>query len=58
MFGLVDGGRVFSDEPEADTWHTGVGGGVWLSFLESYSATLAVARGEITGVYVTVGFPF
>lgn len=58
VFGLVDAGRVFSDEPEAGTWHTAVGGGVWLSFLDAYSATLALARGEITGVYATVGFPF
>ncbi len=64
-FGLslgVDTGRVFfaGDPAGADGWHTGVGGGLWLSFLQRrQSVSVAVVDGaEMTGLYVRAGFLF
>lgn len=58
VFALGDAGRVFHEADRSGGWHVAAGGGVWVSFLQAWSATLAVARGSITGVYLTVGFPF
>ncbi len=58
VFGLFDGGRVFWDESESGKWHTAFGGGLWLSFLDAYSARLTVADGSETAMYLSVGFPF
>ena len=58
----ADTGRVFfaEDPADADEWHTGVGGGLWLSFLQRRrSASVAVMDGaEMTGLYVRAGFLF
>ena len=58
----ADTGRVFyaGDPAGADGWHTGVGGGLWLSFLQRrQSVSVAVADGaEMTGLYVRAGFLF
>lgn len=32
VFGFFDSGRVYSDNPEADTWHYGYGPGIWMNF--------------------------
>ena len=61
-FAAVDVGRVFfdSDSEEADGWHIGTGGGLWVSFLKR-RATLSVAMMEgedLTGIYLRVGFMF
>ncbi|MEQ9400342.1 MAG: hypothetical protein RJQ04_14365 [Longimicrobiales bacterium] len=60
VLGLVDSGRIFHpDGPgDSDRWHTAVGGGLWVSFLGAYSATLSLAHGDEWGAYLTVGFPF
>ena len=62
VFGLGDVGRVFyDDDPDgADTWHTGFGGGIWLSFIQpEHTLSVAVANGDdLTGVYVRAGFLF
>ena len=62
VFGLGDIGRVFYDEDPhgADTWHTGVGGGIWMSFIKRrHTLSVAVASGdETTGLYVRAGFLF
>ena len=54
VLALGDVGRVFVDGEASDTWHGAVGLGAWLTFLDVYSATLALARGEVTGIYLTV----
>jgi hypothetical protein len=60
VFGLGDAGRVWLSGESSDRWHTAVGGGVWVSFLNRASTlTLSVARSdERTGVYVHGGFTF
>ena len=62
IFGVGDVGRVFSDEdlPGASDVHTGIGGGLWFSFIDrSHTLSVAVVDGEdLTGVYVRAGFLF
>ena len=62
LFGAGDAGRViFAGDPDdADTWHTGVGGGLWLSFLQRRQ-TLSVAAvngDDLMGVYLRAGLTF
>ena len=62
LFGAADAGRViYAEDPDdADTWHTGVGGGLWLSFLQRRQ-TLSVAAvngDDLTGVYLRAGLTF
>ena len=62
LFGAADAGRVIypGDPDDADTWHTGVGGGLWLSFLQRRQ-TLSVAAingDDLTGVYLRAGLTF
>ena len=62
LFGAADAGRViFVEDPDdADTWHTGVGGGLWLSFLRRLQTlSVAVVTGDdLTGVYLRAGLVF
>jgi hypothetical protein len=60
VFALADGGRVFLDGESSDRWHTSVGGGIWLAFLDrSRTLTAAVAHSkERTAVYLRAGFAF
>jgi hemolysin activation/secretion protein len=60
IFGLVDRGRVFFEGESSDQWHTGAGGGIWLSFLRrENTVSLAAAHSEgHTRLYVTAGFAF
>lgn len=60
VFGLADVGRVFLEGESSDKWHTAVGGGVSLAFLDrAHTLSLAVASSEErTGVYVQAGFGF
>ena len=62
VFVAVDAGRVFyaEDPDDADKWHTGVGGGFWLSFLKrKQTLSVAVIKGDdLTGVYLRAGFMF
>lgn len=62
LFGAVDAGRViFAEDPDdADTWHTGAGGGLWLSFLRRWqTVSVAVVNGnDLTGVYLCAGLVF
>ena len=62
LFGAADTGRVFfaKDPEDADKWHTGTGGGIWLSFLQRLQ-TLSVALvsgDDLRGVYLRAGFMF
>ncbi len=61
-FAAVDAGRVFfADDPsEADSWHIGKGGGLWVSFAER-RATMSLAMMDSkdkTELYLFVGFMF
>ncbi len=62
LFAAADAGRVFhsGDPDDAGTWHTGVGGGLWLSFLQRLqSLSVAAVQGDdLTGVYVRAGLAF
>jgi hemolysin activation/secretion protein len=62
VFIAVDVGRVFyaEDANGADKWHRGVGGGVWLSFLQrKQTLSIAVINGDdLIGVYLRAGFMF
>ncbi len=62
LFGTADAGRVFydGDPASADRWHTSIGGGFWLSFLQRrHTLSAAVVKGDdLTGVYLRGGFMF
>ena len=62
LFGAADVGRVFhpGDPDEADDWHNGTGGGLWVSFLErGTTLNVAVMKGrDMTGVYFRAGYMF
>ena len=62
LFGTADAGRVFyeGDPPGTDKWHTSIGGGFWLSFLNRrHTVSAAVVKGDdLTGVYLRGGFMF
>ncbi|MBL3655464.1 BamA/TamA family outer membrane protein [Fulvivirga sediminis] len=57
--GHFDQGRVWSDEPENDTWHTGVGGGVWIAPLGRWVFTAVYTVGDYDNMWnVNLGFLF
>ena len=62
LFIAADAGRVFyAEDPDtADKWHTGAGGGLWLSFVRRrQTLSVAVVNGDdLTGVYLRAGFMF
>jgi hypothetical protein len=62
LFAAADAGRVFlGDDPATiDDWHTGVGGGVWLSLLDrTQTLSLAIVDGDdLRGVYLRAGFMY
>ena len=62
LFIATDAGRVFfaKDPKDADKWHSSVGGGFWLSFLQrKQTLSVAVVNGnDLTGVYLRAGFIF
>ncbi|HEV7499492.1 MAG TPA: hypothetical protein VGQ33_05780, partial [Vicinamibacteria bacterium] len=60
LFALADTGRVYLAGEDSHRWHTGVGGGFWISFLRREN-TLSVAAAKSEGstrVYVNLGFGF
>ena len=60
VFALADGGRVFLDGESSNAWHSALGGGLWLAFLDRAN-TLSIAYAgsrERGGVYVSLGFMF
>ena len=60
VFALADTGRVWLAGESSRRWHTGAGGGVWMSFLRRENVvSAAVARSEgRTRVYLGAGFGF
>jgi len=59
-FGLADAGRVFVGGESSDAWHTGFGGGLWISVLgHANTFSIAAARGrEGGGIYFRSGLLF
>jgi hypothetical protein len=60
IFGLADGGRVWLAGESSDTWHHGVGGGVFVSVMKPenvWSFSVAQSEGR-TRVYLLGGFMF
>ncbi len=62
IHGVADVGRVFfeGDPDDADSWHSGFGGGVWLSLFnrtQTISATI-VSGDDLLGFYFQTGFAF
>ena len=62
LFGAADVGQViyFGNSDDAGSWHTGVGGGLWLSFLRRWqTVSVAVVNGDdLMGVYLRAGLVF
>ncbi len=62
VFGAADAGRVYldGDLSISDDWHTGFGGGIWVSFLRRMQTlSLAYMSGDdLNGVYLRAGFMF
>ncbi|HEY0896486.1 MAG TPA: hypothetical protein VGE15_08055, partial [Sphingobacteriaceae bacterium] len=53
LFGFFDAGRVYSGEPENNTWHTGLGPGLWVNFYNKFMFSTAYGiSGE--GKYFTL----
>ena len=57
VFGLVDVGRVWFEEQSEGGWHTGLGGGLWLSSLGK-GVSVAYAHGEGDRLYLSSGMSF
>jgi hypothetical protein len=60
VFGGIDAGRVYVDGESPDGWHTGGGGGVWLSLLDRRTTvSLGIAASEEeTLLQAGTGFQF
>lgn len=58
-YGFIDNGRVWSDLPESDEWHTAYGGGLFFRPFGKLVTTLGVARSEEdTRFNLNLGFMF
>lgn len=57
VFGLADVGRVWFDGRSDGGWHTGLGGGLWLSAL-GQAVSLTYARGDEQRFYLKSGLAF
>ena len=57
IFGLVDAGRVWLDGESPGGWHTGFGGGVWISAL-GQTISAAYAHGDANRFYLQKGLSF
>ncbi len=59
LFGFFDAGRVYSDNPESNTWHTGSGPGFWLNLYNKFLFSGAYGFSK-EGKYITLktGFSF
>lgn len=60
LLGLADAGRVYLDGASPGGWHSGLGGGVWLAFVDRANLlSFTVADGaEETRFYLRAGFTF
>lgn len=57
VFGLADAGRVWFEQQSPGGWHTGLGGGIWLSSL-GQTLSVAYAHGEANRFYLQKGMSF
>ena len=59
LFGFFDTGRVYSDNPEKGTWHTGYGPGIWVNFYNKFLVSSGYGISK-EGQYFTItsGFAF
>jgi hypothetical protein len=57
VFGLVDAGRVWFDGQSDGGWHSGVGGGFWLSAFGK-AVSVAYARGDGNRLYLKSGLSY
>ncbi|HSR43248.1 MAG TPA: hypothetical protein VLL48_13765, partial [Longimicrobiales bacterium] len=56
---LADAGRIFLDGEDSSLWHSALGGGLWIRWVDAYTASLSVARSaEDTSLYFSLGFSF
>ncbi|HET9251521.1 MAG TPA: BamA/TamA family outer membrane protein [Candidatus Eisenbacteria bacterium] len=60
LLGFSDAGRVWLDEEGSDLWHTGVGGGAWISYLNDRGVGSAGIAHSVEGdrFYFRGGFTF
>ena len=60
VFGILDTGRVYVDGASPGGWHTGAGGGIWLSALKPTNVvTMGVTfNEEQTAFFLRAGFDF
>jgi hypothetical protein len=59
LLAFSDGGRVFHEDEQSGTWHTGWGVGAWTSFIDAFGLSLTWARGSEGSVwYLSAGVPF
>ncbi|WP_207424753.1 BamA/TamA family outer membrane protein [Desertivirga brevis] len=59
LFGFFDSGRVFSDNPERNTWHTGYGPGVWANFYNKFLVSVGYGMSKEGGYFsINGGFAF
>ena len=59
LFGFFDTGRVFSDNPENGTWHTGYGPGVWINFYNKFLVSAGYGMSKEGGYFsLNSGFAF
>ena len=60
LVGFADVGRVWLEGETSDTWHTGVGGGIWLSMMNdrlAFSTGISHSK-EADLIYFKGGFHF
>ena len=57
LFALADAGRVWFDGASNGSWHTGVGGGLWLAAL-GHAVSVAYAHGEGHRFYIKTGLSY
>ena len=60
IFVRADGGRVWLDGEDSDTWHTGIGGGLWWApwNLTNAIRLYGAKSDEQTALYLLLGFGF
>ena len=59
LFGFFDTGRVFSQNPEKGTWHTGYGPGVWINFYNKFLVSAGYGMSKEGGYFsLNTGFAF
>ncbi|MDC8004604.1 metallophosphoesterase [Aureisphaera galaxeae] len=55
IFGGADTGRVWLDGEDSDTWHSDVGGGLWINAVDTISGQLGIFSGD-DGMRISFGF--